>query len=156
MRAPRWLAIYRHVRQPGDALRLAQLERLFIMRRYIGKCLYERTLYEDTALDGKDEVYRDALRSACGFSYPPALYLYDVEPGFATFWRVRGWILSAYLRRQVHQQYPEEWFREPDALAAWHELWSQSPYHTVEALVERVGGAMADVRPVVDDLLSEL
>jgi hypothetical protein len=156
MRARRWLAVQRHIHQPGDVLRLAHLERLFIVRRYIGKCLYERTLYEDAALDGIDEVYRDALRRACGFSYPPAYCLHDVEPGFATLWQVRGWILSAHLRRQLQQQYPDEWFREPEALEAWRELWSQSPYHTVEALVERVGGSMADVTPVVDDLLSEL
>jgi hypothetical protein len=156
MRARRWLAIQGHIRQPGDVLRLAHLERLFIVRRYIGKCLYERTLYEDAALDGIDEVYRDAVRRACGFSYPPAYYLYDVEPGFATLWQVRGWILSAHLRRQLQQQYPDEWFREPEALEAWRELWSQSPYHTVEALVERVGGSMVDATPIVDDLLSEL
>jgi hypothetical protein len=156
MRARNWLDIQRHIHQPGDVLRLAHLERLFIVRRYIGKCLYERTLYEDAALEGIDEVYRDALRRACGFSYPPAYYLYDVEPGFATLWHVRGWLLSAHLRRQLQQQYPAEWFREPNALEACRELWSQSPYHTVEALGERVGGSSADVMPVVDDLLSEL
>jgi hypothetical protein len=156
VRTRSWLQVYRHVRQPGDLLRLVHLERLYIVRRYIGKCLYERTLYEDFGLEGKEEAYRDALRKACGFSYPETYYLYDVEPGFATLWRVRGWMLTAQLRAQLQQQYAEEWFREPDALTALGDLWSQSPYHSVETLMEKVGGTMGHVDAVVADLLSEL
>lgn len=156
VRAPQWLTVYRHVRQPGELLRLIHLERLFIVRRYIGKCLYERTLYEDFVLDGKEEAYRDALRKACGFAYPEVYYLHDVEPGFTTLWTVRGWLLSAHLRQQLRRQYADEWFREPDALEALREFWASSPYHTIEALTERLGGSMTDVAPVVADLLSEL
>ncbi len=152
----RWVEIYRHVPQPGETLRLAHVERLFIVRRYIGKCLYERVLYEDPALDGKEEVYMDALRSACGFSYPEAYFLHDVEPGFGTLWRLRGWILSAHIRRRLLQQFAEEWFREPDALGALRDLWYQSPSHTLEALVQQMGGSFLDVDPVVADLLSPL
>jgi hypothetical protein len=156
LRTPQWLAIYRGIRQPGELLRLVLLERLFIVRRYIGKCLYERTLYEDFTLDGKEEAYRDALRRACGFGYPEAYYLHDVEPGFATFWNVRGWLLAAFVRQQLRRRYAEEWFREPDALEALREFWAQSPYHSLDALVERLGGSLRDVGPVVADLLSEL
>jgi hypothetical protein len=152
----RWVQIYRHIRQPEEGLSLAQLERLYIVRRYIGKCLYERTFYEDSALDGKDEAYRDALRQACGFAYPEVYYLYDIEPGFGSFWNVRGWMLSASIRHQLQQLYAEEWFREPDALRALQELWRQSPYRTVEALVEQVSGSPLNVDPVVADLLSDL
>jgi hypothetical protein len=156
MRTSRWLQVYRHISQPGEALSLAHLERLYIVRRYIGKCLYERTLYEDSALDGKDEAYRDALRQACGLAYPEAYYLYDVEPGFGSFWTVRGWMLCAALRRQLQQHYVEEWFREPEALQALQVFWRQSPSHTVEALMAPVDGAPPAVDAVVADLLSDL
>jgi hypothetical protein len=156
MRTPRWVQIYRHIRQPVEALSLAQLERLYIVRRYIGKCLYERTFYEDSALDGKDEAYRDALRHACGFSYPEAYYLHDIDPGFGAFWNMRGWLLCAYMRRQLHQRYAEEWFREADALQALQAFWGQSPYHTVDALIAQVGGSPPNVDAVVADLLSDL
>jgi hypothetical protein len=155
-RTPRWVQIYRHVRQPAEGLSLAQLERLFIVRRYIGKCLYERTFYEDANLDGKDEAYRDALRKACGFTYPEAYYLYDIEPSFGAFWSVRGWLLSAHLRQQLSQRYSDEWFREADALQALQEFWGNSPYRTVEALKAQGEGAVPDVDPVVADLLSHL
>lgn len=153
---PRWLTIYRQVLSPRELLTRAHLERLFIVRRYIGKCLYERTLYEDFVLDGKEEAYRDALRKACGFSYPEAYHLHDSEPGFTTFWSVRGWFLAAHLRQQLRRQYADEWFREPDALEALRDFWASSPYHTIETLVERLGGSMLDVTPIVADLLSEL
>jgi hypothetical protein len=156
VRTSRWVQIYRHIRQPEERLSLAQLERLYIVRRYIGKCLYERTFYEDSALDGKDEAYRDALRRACGFAYPEAYYLSDIDPGFGSFWNVRGWVLCASMRRQLHQQYAEEWFREPEALLALQEFWRQSPYRTVEALVEQVGSSPLNVDAVVADLLSDL
>jgi hypothetical protein len=156
VRTPQWLAMYRHVRQPGELLRLIHLERLFIVRRYIGKCLYERTLYEDFTIDGKEEAYRDALRKACGFGYPEAYYLHDVEPAFTTYWTVRGWLLGSHLRQQLQRQYADEWFREHDALETLRRFWVDSPYHTVEALAERLGGSMTDVTPVVADLLSEL
>ena len=156
VRDPLWVEIYRHVRQPAEALRLAHVERLFIVRRYIGKCLYERALYEDTMLDGKDEAYVDAMRRACGFSYPDAYFLYDVEPGFASFWRVRGWLLGGYVHHRLSQQYTAEWFRLPEALGALQELWYQSPSLTVETLVERVGASPLDVGPVVADLLRVL
>jgi hypothetical protein len=156
VRSPHWLSLYRDVRQSEELFRLLHLERLFIVRRYIGKCLYERTLYEDFALDGKEEAYRDALRKACGFAYPEAYYLHDVEPGFAAFWTVRGWLLSAHLRQLLGRQYADEWFREPEAREALRAFWASSPDHTVEALVERLGGSMIDVTPVVADLLSAL
>jgi hypothetical protein len=156
IRTSRWVQIYRHIRQPEEGLSLARLERLYVVRRYIGKCLYERTFYEDSALDGKDEAYRDALRRACGFTYPEAYYLYDIDPGFGSFWNVRGWMLSASIRRQLQQLYAEEWFREPDALLALQEFWRQSPYRTVEALVEQVSGSPLNVDAVVADLLSDL
>ena len=156
IRTARWVQIYRHIRQPEDGLNLAQLERLYLVRRYIGKCLYERTFYEDSVLDGKEEAYRDALRRACGFTYPEAYYLYDIDPGFGTFWNVRGWVFSAFIRHQLQQQYAEEWFREPDALRALQELWCQSPYRRLEALLEQVSGAPPYVDAVVADLLGDL
>ncbi|HSF31224.1 MAG TPA: hypothetical protein VLK82_12245 [Candidatus Tectomicrobia bacterium] len=155
-RTSRWVQIYRHISQPEEALSLAQLERLFIVRRYIGKCLYERTFYEDSGLDGKEEAYRDALRQACGFAYPEAYYLYDIDPGFGSFWNVRGWALCATLHRRLHQQYAEEWFREAEARLALEEFWRQSPSRPVEALMGEVGGMALDVDAVVADLLSDL
>jgi hypothetical protein len=156
MRTSRWVQIYRHIRQPEETLSLVQLERLYIVRRYIGKCLYERTFYEDSAFDGKEEAYRDALRRACGFSYPEAYYLHDIDPMFSALWNVRGWLLAAYIRHQLQQQYADEWFREADALQALRAFWGQSPYHTVEALIEQVGGSPTNVDPIVADLLSDL
>jgi len=151
-----WVEIYRHVRQPGEALRLAHVERLFIVRRFIGKCLYEQALYEDSSLDGKEEAYVEGLRRACGFSYPADYFLYDVEPDFETLRCLRGWMLSAHIRGRLRQQYGEEWFREPEALEASRELWYQSPSHTLETLVKQIGGSYLDAAPVVADLLSEL
>jgi hypothetical protein len=156
VRTSRWVQIYRHIRQPEEALSLVQLERLYIVRRYIGKCLYERTFYEDSGVDSKEEAYRDALRRACGFSYPEAYYLHDIEPLFGALWNVRGWLLAAYLRRQLQQQYADEWFREADALQALQAFWGQSPSHTIEALIGQVGGSPTNVDPVVADLLSDL
>jgi hypothetical protein len=155
-RTSRWVQIYRHISQPEEGLSLAQLERLFIVRRYIGKCLYERTFYADSALDGKDEAYRDALRRACGFAYPEAYYLYDIDPGFGSFWNVRGWALCATIHRRLQQQYAEEWFREAEALLALQEFWRQSPSRPVEALMGQVGGTPLDVDAVVADLLGDL
>jgi hypothetical protein len=156
MRTSRWVQIYRRIHQTEEALSLVQLERLYIVRRYIGKCLYERTFYEDSGVDGKEEAYRDALRRACGFSYPEAYYLHDLDPMFSALWNVRGWLLGAYLRRQLQQRYADEWFREADALQALQAFWGQSPYHTVEALIGQVGGSPTNVDPVVADLLSDL
>jgi hypothetical protein len=155
IRTSRWVQIYRRIRQP-EALSLAQLERLYLVRRYIGKCLYERTFYEDSVLDGKEEAYRDALRRACGFTYPEAYYLYDIDPGFGTFWTVRGWVLSAFMHQQLQQEYAEEWFREPDALRALQAWWRKSPYCSFEALLEQISGAPPLVDAVVADLLGDL
>jgi hypothetical protein len=156
MRMPRWVQIYRHVQQPEEGLSLAQLERLYVIRRYIGKCLYERTFYEDSVLDGKEEAYRDALRRACGFSYPEAYFLYDIDPGFSSFWNVRGWLLGAAIRQQLQRLYAEEWFREPDARLALHAFWCQSPSRTVEDLASQVNSSPLGVDVVVADLLSDL
>ena len=155
-RTPRWVQMYRHVQQPEEGLSLARLERLYVVRRYIGKCLYERTFYEDAVLDGKEEAYRDALRRASGFTYPESYYLYDIDPGFSSFWNVRGWVLGAAIRQQLQRLYAEEWFREPDARLALHEFWRQSPSHTFEDLVAQVNGSPLGVDAVVADLLSDL
>jgi hypothetical protein len=155
-RTPRWVQIYRHIQQPEEALNLAQLERLYVVRRYIGKCLYERTFYEDSGLDGKEEAYRDALRRAIGLTYPESYYLYDIDPGFSSFWNVRGWVLGASIRQQLQRLYAEEWFREPDARMALHAFWQQSPSHTLEDLLTQVNGSTLGVDAVVADLLNDL
>jgi hypothetical protein len=155
-RTPSWVQMYRHIQHPVEGLSLAQLERLYVVRRYIGKCLYERTFYEDSVLEGKDEAYRDALRRACGFAYPETYYLYDIDPGFSSFWNIRAWVLGAAIRQQLQRLYAEEWFREPDARLALHEFWRQSPFRTFEDLVAQVNGSPLYVDTVVADLLSDL
>jgi hypothetical protein len=155
-RLPPWVRLYRHIQQPEEGLSLALLERLYVMRRYIGKCLYERTFYEDSALDGKEEAYRDALRRASGFAYPETYYLFDLDPGFSSFWNVRAWVLGAVIRQQLQRLYAEEWFREPDARLALVEFWRQSPYKTFEDLIAQVNGSPLYVDAVVADLLNDL
>jgi hypothetical protein len=155
-RTAAWVRLYRYIQQPEEALSLARLERLYVVRRYIGKCLYERTFYEDSALEGKEEAYRDALRRASGFAYPETYYLFDIDPGFSSFWNVRAWILAAAIRQQLQRLYAEEWFHEPDARLALEAFWRQSPMQTFEALIAQVDTAPLAVDAVVADLLGDL
>ena len=83
------------------------------------------------------------MRSVVPVALPTqrAYYLYDIDPGFSSFWNVRGWVLGAAIRQQLQRQYAEEWFREPDARWPCRSFGVKAHPSTFEDLVAQVNGS---------------
>ncbi|MFN3476606.1 MAG: hypothetical protein ACK4Z6_03495, partial [Candidatus Methylomirabilales bacterium] len=119
-----WLQRFLDLKRSLDFLRLAFLHRLYLLRRYAAKLVYELLLHDGSGFAGKAEAYRELLSRATLVEQPWELYLYDVDPHFyiARYWR--AWLFHAHLKKYLYERYDEEWFRNDRTGPFLMELWA--------------------------------
>ena len=71
-----------------------RLDRLFRLRRHLGRFLYTRYLYTTNSLAGASEAYRDIMMDACQVDYPQEYYLLDWDWQYTSLTALRGWSLT--------------------------------------------------------------
>jgi hypothetical protein len=141
---PRWL--HHHFRLSVDQNYTAWrcLDRLYRMRRHLGRFLYTRHLYTTKSLAGAGEAYRDIMMDACHVDYPQEYYLLDWDWEYTTLTLLRGWSLTYALQRVLGEQYAEDWFRNPDAGEQLRQYWQSALGERLEDLRDRLLGTAWD------------
>jgi hypothetical protein len=146
---PRWLDVYLDCADADDFVKFANIQDLYMMRRYAGKLAYETRLHEQTAsLDGMATVYSECLSEATKVDVPASNYLVDVDDGFYCASYLRAWMLEGALRMMLQDRHGMEWFRDATAGAWVKELWSHGQQFTAEQLLLKYGGGRLDADPL--------
>jgi hypothetical protein len=149
---PAWLERHFGIEQPKSLLQLGGFHRLYFLRRYGAKLIYERELHgadDPTQLAG---LYDELLTRATGVDYGPESYLADVDDGFYAAEYIKAWIFEAQLRRYLLKEFDDEWFRNPKAGRFLIELWRDGQRHPVTQLARFIGDAGLDAAPVTADI----
>jgi hypothetical protein len=144
MADPRWLSHYFgvHVDQNYAAWRC--LDRLYRVRRHLGRFLYTRHVCTTNSLAGASEAYRDIMMDACHVDYPQEYYLFDFDWDYTTLTALRGWSLTAALLGTLREQFAADWFRNPDAGEWLRQYWESALGERVEDLRDRLLGTAWD------------
>ncbi|HEY5868159.1 MAG TPA: hypothetical protein VI542_21795 [Candidatus Tectomicrobia bacterium] len=141
---PHWLAQYFGVSVDQNYAAWRCLDRLYRVRRSLGRFLYTRYLYTTNSLAGASEAYRDMMMDACYVDYPQEYYLLDWDWDYTSLTVLRGWGLTAALLGALHEQFAADWFRAPEAGEWLRQYWASAMGEPVEDLRDRCTGTAWD------------
>ena len=134
---------------------MARLDRLYFLRRYAGKLLYELELHRARRAQGMAERYREILSQATGVRYDPVDYLADVDDAFYVAEYLRAWALEVLLRERLRTRFGRSWFASRKAGELLQSLWAQGQQPTGEELARQLGFADVDFEPLMAELLAD-
>ena len=136
-----------------EFLRLQALYRMYFVRRYCAKVLYELQLHG--GVQNPSGLYADLLARYTGHRPLPSdekRYLVDVDPLFYAASYLRAWFLEGQLNAKLSRDYGVNWFEHPEAGVYLQSLWAEGDRYQGDEFVRRMG----EERISPDELLAEL
>ncbi len=118
---------------------LYHTKRLCLIRRYIGKFLAQRELYENGNIKNS-EPYCRHLNRATGFTYEPEAYLIDMESDFYSLDYLNAWAGANTLGSFLETRFGENWFQAPDAGAFLRQIASAGRREPMERVIQSFCG----------------
>lgn len=131
----------------------AYLDRLYFLRRYAGKLLYELELHRSRDLRGMPARYDAVLSAATGIQYGPVDYLSDVDPAFYVAEYLRAWALEVMMRERLVERFGRAWFRDPRAGEFLRSLWATGQRDNGDEMARRLGYDGIDFDPLIRELV---
>ncbi len=147
-----WLERYLGWQEADEFVAFKRFFKLYIVRRYAVKLLYELELHRSDNVRSKSKRYADLLTTCLGVRYNAADYLFDVDDGFYAARYLRAWAFEAQLRRQLEEEFGEQWFLRTEAGTYLKRLWSMGQRLPVEKLARELGYDGLDFGPLFDEL----
>ncbi len=129
-------------------------QKLFMLRRYCAKFLYELQLHRDNLTQLDDDYkpvegsfyksmpvcYQDILWKATKVKPPKENWLLDVDSGFYSADYLRAWMLEAGLRTLLEKRYGDQWYTSRSAGAFLRGLWKTGANgRTINELADHLG-----------------
>ena len=134
---PDWLQHYLSVHVDENYRLWRRLDRLYRLRRQLGRFLFTRHLYTADSLAGAAETYRDLMMEVCCVDYAPEYYLLDVDWPYESVTVLWSHSLACVLMETLHQQFAADWFRNPDSGDWLRHYWSSALSESVNDLLQR-------------------
>ncbi|HCV42112.1 MAG TPA: hypothetical protein DGH68_01415 [Bacteroidetes bacterium] len=141
------------VKVEKDFLRFQAFHRLYFVRRYCAKFLYELQLHAGVA--NPESVYAALQSKAIGhteLASDKKRYLADVDALFYSASYLRAWFLEAQLNAKLTKDFGVNWFENPKAGEYLQSLWANGDRYNGDEFVKMIG--FDAIRP--DVLMNEL
>jgi hypothetical protein len=150
-----WIRL--HTKMPTkvekDFLRFQAFHRLYFVRRYCAKFLYELQLHAGVA--NPESLYASFQSKAIGHKELPSdrkRYLADVDALFYSASYLRAWFLEAQLNTKLSKDFGVNWFENPKAGEFLKSLWANGDRYNGDEFAGMIG--YSAINP--DVLMSEL
>jgi hypothetical protein len=148
-----WLRRYLSMDGSDSYLSLVRFHKLYMLRRYAAKLLYELELHGGAGdVRAFAERYAALLTEHVGARYQPEDYLSDLDDGFYCARYLRAWIFDAQVRAAFVRRWGDEWFVDADAGARLRKLWSAGQLDPADELVRQLDYAGLDIGPLAAEL----
>lgn len=134
---PDWLRHYLSIHVDENYRLWRRLDRLYRLRRQLGRFLFTSHLYTADSLAGAADTYRDLMMEACCVDYAPEYYLLDVDWRYESVAALWSRSLACALMETLHQQFAADWFRSPDSGAWLRHHWSGALGESASDLLQR-------------------
>ena len=134
---PDWLRHYLAVWADEDYVLWRRLDRLYRLRRQLGRFLFTRHIYSTDSLAGAAEIYRDVMMEACCVDYAPEFYLLDVDWHYESAGAMWSQSLTFVLEENLRRQFSADWFRNPESGDWLRQYWSSALGEPVKKLLQR-------------------
>jgi hypothetical protein len=153
--SPRWLRHYLRVQADGNYWSWLRLDRLYRLRRQLGRFLYTRYVSSAGTFIGAQEAYRELMMQACLVDYPAAYYLVDWDWQYTSVDFIRGWSVAYGVLETIQHQFDADWFRNPEAGEWLRTYWQHALGEPVTDLLKYVWGDGWDAGHVATRLVSD-
>jgi len=145
---PAWLRQNSRLPVPllKDYARQMALARLYLVRRYCAKFLFEEAFHQGAR--NPDSLYAASLASALGYAVHPSdrrRSLVDMDAHFYSASYLRAWFLEAQLNHWLSGTYGVNWYENPGAGAYLASLWRQGDRPAAEDIAAAIGESTIDV-----------
>ncbi len=147
-----WLRRYLGMDESDSYLSLVRFHKLYMLRRYAAKLLYELDLHGGDDVRAYGKRYADLLTIHVGVRYHPEDYLSDLDDGFYCARYLRAWTFDAQVRASFVRRWGDEWFIDHDAGATLRELWSAGQRQPADELVRQLDYPGLDIAPLAEEL----
>jgi hypothetical protein len=122
-----WLRLHTTMPTPvlKDFIRFQAFHRLFYIRRYSAKYLYELQLHQ--GVNAPQRIYADLQSRSTGFVKIPSdekRYLADVDALYYSASYLRAWFLESQLNAKLSRDLGVNWFEHPQAGEYVRSLWA--------------------------------
>ena len=149
----RWLRGVLGAEAVEEFLAQSRFHKLWYLRRYAAKLLYELELHQAPAWEALPDRYARGLSEALGVRVSPVNYLADVDDGYYAARYLRAWMLQAHVAAWLEADCGVEWFLRPAAGARLRALWRQGDSLSGEELAAHVGATGIDPEPLLRELV---
>ncbi len=147
---PAWLSRRLDFGRPDDFAAEAATVRLYLVRRYAAKLLYELELHEAANPVELRTRYVELLTDATKVAPSGADYLSDVDPGFYAADYLRSWAFEAQMRLFLRNEFGSAWFARREAGSVLRELWSEGQRLDADELLREVTGSGLQLEAIVE------
>ena len=140
-----------------DATNVVQFntfQKLFMVRRYAAKLLYELELHSGAS--HPEKIYAATLEDALKFKNPENQYLSDVDNGFYSADYLRAWMFEVQLRNVLMEQFGEEWWNHKACGDYMKNMWSTGQKYMADELARELGYYGIDEYPMVKEMERKL
>jgi hypothetical protein len=148
---PAWLA--EHLRMPPEEIAgygdFAAFVKLFMLRRYTAKLLYELRLHRDPDPAIGRAYYAGLLGLLTGVHTAEARWLSDVDDHLYAARYLRAWMLEGSIVAHLRTVHGPGWWQSPSAGQELIGLWREGQRPSGEDVLARVGYDAFDWRPVL-------
>ncbi len=151
---PCWLSEVLGAAETATYLRHARFHKIYMLRRYASKLLYELQLHRGDGA-GMADVYSTLLGGNLGVRVAPENYLVDVDDNFYAARYLRAWIFEVQLRRRLRETYGERWFASRAAGELLVGLWREGQQQNAEELARALGYQGLEIEPLLEELVEE-
>jgi hypothetical protein len=137
-----WLRLHTNMPAPvlKDFLRFEAFYRLFYLRRYSAKFLYELQLH--SGVPDPYVRYANFLSRAVGYKPLPSdekRYLVDLDAFYYSASYLRAWFLEAQLNERLTRDFGVNWFERPQAGTYQQTLWERGDRIDGDELAREIG-----------------
>jgi hypothetical protein len=147
---PEWLNRRLDFPKPHEFAAEGATTKLFFVRRYAAKLLYELEFHAAPDPAAMRPRYAELLSDALKFEVSPTNYLIDIDPGFYVTAYLRSWAFEAQLREFLREQFGSAWFARREAGSLLRELWELGQQPTADELLKDVSGASLTMSSVAE------
>lgn len=138
-----------------DFLEFNQFRKLYLLRRYAARFLFELTLHSRSDFSDPDlgDLYHTTLKRALHVPVDARNYLHDLEEAFHGTRFLRGWIFEAELRQILTNRYSARWYSRPAAGDFLAEIWSWGFRYDCDELAQRIRRWGLNLDPITQEIL---
>jgi oligoendopeptidase F len=153
---PAWLTRLLGAEEVRELCWEGATQKLYFVRRYCAKLLYELELHAATDLTEMPSRYVELLRNATLIEPSPTDYLRDLDEGFYCTSYLRAWAFEARVRTALSERFGRKWFKRLEAGELLRGLWSQGQRLNADELLRQLDGSRLELPALATELAETL